>query len=116
MAEGGKLDGPFNLAAASWRRGEGERSNKETRVVAVADSDFASNQYLYFRANRNLVLNCIGWLSREASLVSLRRGALADQQLDVGPEDKPAMVLAAYTAPLVVCIVGIVVYVRRRSL
>jgi hypothetical protein len=116
MADGVSVDGPFNLAAASWRRGEAEQSNKETRVVAIADSDFASNQYLYFRANRNLALNCIGWLSREASLVSLRRGTLADQQLDVGPGDKPAMILAAYTAPLLVCILGIVVYVRRRSL
>jgi hypothetical protein len=116
MNEGVSVDGPFNLAAASWRRGEGDQSGKETRIVAVADSDFASNQYLYFVANRNLVLNCIGWLSREASLVSLRRGALADQQLNIGPEDKPRMVLAAYAAPLLVCLSGIIVYIRRRSL
>jgi hypothetical protein len=116
MSEGVSVDGPFTLAAASWRRGEGEQSHKETRIVAVADSDFASNQYLYFVANRNLILNCIGWLSREASLVSLRRGALADQQLEVDSEDKPGLVLAAYAAPFLVCVVGIVVYFRRRSL
>jgi hypothetical protein len=116
LVDGARVDGPFNLGAASWRRGEGEQEMSETRVVAFGDSDFASNQYLYFRANRNLVLNCIGWLSREANLVSLRRGALADQQLNITPQDKRAMILAAYAAPFLVAMTGVVVYFRRRRL
>ena len=110
------VDGPFDLAAASWRREAGEGLDRETRIVIVGDSDFASNQYLYYRANRNFLLNSLGWLSREASLVSIRRESLGDQTLDVTLADRSAIVAAAYAAPVLMVLLGTVAFLRRRGL
>jgi hypothetical protein len=116
VVDGTVIDGPFDLAAVSWRRDADHNADKETRIVAVGDSNFADNQYLHFRANRNFVLNCLGWLSRETNLVSVRRASLADQELDVGPEDRGKLLLVAYTVPFLICVAGIVVWFRRRGL
>lgn len=116
MSDGSSQDGPFDLAAASWKREPGQGLEHETRVVIVGDSDFASNQYLYYRANRNFLLNALGWLSREASLVSIRRESLGDQTLDISMADRSMLVASAYTAPALLVLVGTVVYLRRRGL
>ena len=109
-------DGPFDLAAASWRREPSGEMERETRAIVVGDSDFATNQYLYFRANRDFLLNCLGWLSRESGLVAVRRPAAADQVLDVEHEDRAVLYATAYSAPAVVVLLGTLIFLRRRSL
>ena len=116
VVDGATHDGPFDLAAASWRREAGSEVDLETRAIVVGDSDFATNQYLYFRANRNFLLNCLGWLSREAGLVSVRKPAAADQVLSVEQEDRGMLYAAAYSMPALVVLLGTVVFLRRRSL
>ena len=44
----------------------------ETRVVAIGDSDFASNAALGVQGNRNLFLNTINWLVQQENLISIR--------------------------------------------
>jgi hypothetical protein len=114
--DGVMVDGPFDLAAASWRRGASGDVERETRAIVVGDSDFATNQNLYFRANRNFVLNCLGWLSRESGLVSVRRAPAAAQVVDVEYEDRGMLYAAAYGAPALVVLLGTVIFFRRRSL
>ena len=72
----GDVQGPVSLAVAmsapvggSTPPAPGETPDQpepETRIVAIGDSDFASNNYLGFAGNRNLFLNALvaGWRSR----------------------------------------------------
>jgi ABC-type uncharacterized transport system involved in gliding motility auxiliary subunit len=116
IVDGERVAGPFALAAASWRREPGQGVEKETRVVIVGDTDFITNQFLYFRSNRNLFLNCVGWLSREESLVSIRRPPLAEQVIELESGDRNWMLLAAYGLPALVFVVQLAVWIRRRRL
>ncbi len=112
--DGSRRQGPFAVAVASWRREE--ETGRETRVILVGDSDFATNQYLAYGANRNFLLNCLGWLSREQALVTLRREPLANQQLELAPGDGVRLLLAAYGAPLAVALAGVAMFFARRRL
>lgn len=114
--DGTRRQGPFALAAASWRRIEGSSLERETRVVLVGDTSFATNLYLPKHANRNFFLNCVGWLAREQALVAVRRQVLAGQQIHLGPGDGSRIVLATLAAPLLVTFAGIAVMVTRRAL
>ncbi len=114
--DGTRRQGPFALAAASWRRIEGAPLERETRVVVVGDTSFATNLYFPRHANRNFFLNCVGWLAREQALVAVRRQVLEGQQILLGPGDASRIVLATLAAPALMTLVGIVVMVRRRLL
>jgi hypothetical protein len=113
--DGTRSQGPFPVAVASWVNPEVEEAQK-TRIVLVGDSDFATNHYLAANANMNFFLNCLGWLSREKGLVSIRRQILADQTLDIGFEHTRLVLLASFGMPALVLLTGIVVFVRRRRL
>jgi ABC-type uncharacterized transport system involved in gliding motility auxiliary subunit len=87
-AEGEK---PAASEEAPAAEGEGEKpgETKETekpkppegRVVAVGDSDFASNTLLGFEGNRDLFLNMVAWLAQDTDLISIRPKEPEDQRL-----------------------------------
>ena len=76
--------GPINLAVAITVKTTPEATPesspapspkppaKEGRVVAVGDSQFASNSLLTFQANQDLFLNMISWLAQDSDLISIR--------------------------------------------
>lgn len=115
-ASGARRQGPFATVVASWKRLEGRGIGGETRVVLVGDSDFATNLRLPVAANRNFFLNCVGWLSREQNLVSVRRVALKGQNIELRPGDASLLLVVVLVAPFLVVLVGILVGLRRRSL
>lgn len=112
--DGTRRQGPFAVGAAVWVKDD-VSTEAQTRVVLIGDSDFASNQYLR-GANLNFFLNCVGWLTREDALVSVRRGSLEDQSLALGPADQPMVVVLVFAIPAVVCVAGVLVFLRRRGL
>ena len=112
-AEGKRSQGPFDLGAAAW---EDLGGGKETRVVLIGDADFPSNAYQAVAANRNLFLNCIGWLSRAEGRVSIRTQPLGGQTVELGAMGVRGIFLVLFGAPLLVVLVGVVVFLRRRGL
>ena len=44
----------------------------ETRIVAIGDSDFATNGDLGIPGNRDLFLNIVNWLAQQENLISIR--------------------------------------------
>ncbi len=111
-----RIQGPFDVAVASWKRQSGGQLETETRIVLVGDSDFATNAYLVAVANRNFFLNCLGWLSREQGLVSIRRQPLEGQQLELRRGDRWVVMCAVFGSPVLIILAGVVVFVRRRRL
>ncbi|MCS7193213.1 MAG: GldG family protein, partial [Armatimonadetes bacterium] len=66
--------GPFILAAAVEKNVTGK---KKMRVVVIADSDFATNQFIRNLLNGAFAANCIHWLAEE------------DVLIDIPPKDEP---------------------------
>ena len=59
----------------------GPRRKPETRVVAVGDSDFASNCAIGISGNRDLFVNSLNWLSQQENLIAVRPREPEDRRL-----------------------------------
>jgi ABC-type uncharacterized transport system involved in gliding motility auxiliary subunit len=92
-AEGDKA-GPVTIGAAvsapataappaDPAKPEPDAPKPETRVVVLGDSDFASNAYLGFAGNRDLLMNMVGWLSQQENLISIRPKEADDRRITV---------------------------------
>src|SRR5688572_22354428 len=69
--EKGDKQGPISIAVAASAPAQGDAAAKkpddgekaETRVVAIGDSDFATNAALGIQGNRDLFMNTVNWLA-----------------------------------------------------
>ncbi len=86
-----------------------------TRIIAIGDSDFATNQYFYSLGNSDLFLNSVNWLSEEETLISIRPKP-AGIRLIVLTQLEFRYILWSSIAllPLVLVVVGGIVWWRRR--
>ncbi len=77
--EGEDTKGPISLGvAASKKAGE-----KESRLVVIGDSDFASNRYFGAQGNGDLFFNCINWLAQDEELISIRPKSPANRRVNL---------------------------------
>lgn len=88
-----------------------------TRIVALGDSDFASNQFIEMLGNGDLALNMVNELANDQIMIASRErynqagGAafyVSDQQA------RRAFIMAGVFEPLALFLIGIVVFARRR--
>ena len=109
----GEESGPFILAAAVEKS---VTDKKKMRVVVLADSDFASNQFIRNLLNGAFAANCIHWLAEE------------DVLIDIPPKDEPPQTLfltrqqtvftfvwSVIVLPLAILISGLIAWWTRRS-
>jgi hypothetical protein len=47
-------------------------TNRPGRMVVIGNSEFVNNANVKLAANRDLILNAIGWLAREEGLIQIR--------------------------------------------
>lgn len=114
LPDGTREQGPFDLAAVSWKRLSGsEGSEKEIRVALFGDVDFVLNAYLAAGANRNLFLNTVGWLAQARGLVTIRRQPLEGQTISLSASDDRIARIATFATPVLVLLLGTAVLVRR---
>src|SRR5262249_38667639 len=71
---------------------EGEQK-KEGRFVAMGTSSAASNSYLGFQGNRDLVMNMVNWLSADEDLISIRAKPPDSQQLSLNQKQMQTIFL-----------------------
>jgi hypothetical protein len=111
---GRDLRGPFPVAAArEWPAEPGPGA----RAIVVGDVDFASNGFLEFLSNRDMVLNAVGWLAGDEDLIALRprRMEMGRQQLFLSAaQARAALVLAVGVLPGASAAIGIAIWLRRR--
>jgi len=101
--------GPLSVAVAA-------ESEAKTRIVAVGDADFASNQFFSNTSGGEFFLGIMGWLTMEGDLISIRpidprtrslRSMTASEQILV-------QLVSVFLIPLMISMVGIAVWWRRR--
>jgi len=81
------------------------------------DSDFAANRYYNTSGNGNFFLNTVNWLTEEADLISIQPRTSSPRTIQLGPsQGRLLFFVSVILLPLGVLILGIFVWLRRRSL
>jgi ABC-type uncharacterized transport system involved in gliding motility auxiliary subunit len=89
----------------------------EGRLAVFGDSDFVTNRYFNLSGNANLFLNTLSWLAEEADLISIQPKTSEPRTIQLTPSQGRLIFFGSIIIlPLAVLILGISVWVRRRSL
>ena len=85
------------------------------RIIAIGDSDFASNSLLFASGNRDVFLNSINWLVGDEPLASIRPRAQVQRFLNPTDTERKFIRWSGYLLlPALMAITGGVVWWRRR--
>lgn len=107
----------FNLAVQiQGKYGKGE---KEFNMVVFSDADFLSNILLYQNLNRDLALNSVAALVKEADLISVSAKEPGPTKILVSPPEfnqffKFVVAGVFFPIPVALMVVSIVLWLRRR--
>jgi ABC-type uncharacterized transport system involved in gliding motility auxiliary subunit len=111
------LAGPINVAVAVSGKKKESKATRETRIVVFGSSQFANNNYARFGSNQDLFLNSVSWAVEDESLISIRA-----KEEDVGKielsqtQGLSIFWVTVIVVPLIISIMGIVIWVRRKKL
>jgi ABC-type uncharacterized transport system involved in gliding motility auxiliary subunit len=111
---------PVAVAIGAFRkftpRAGDTRVGREARAVLVGDADFLNDAHFDQVANRELALNVVRWLTGEELLIR-REGERrqAREAMMVSPAQMNLVIALALGAPIVVFLVGWIVWLTRRS-
>jgi ABC-type uncharacterized transport system involved in gliding motility auxiliary subunit len=87
----------------------------EARLVAVGDSDFASNAYLGIEGNRDLFMNMVSWLAQQEGLISIRPRDASDRRITLTASQTTSIFwLSIVVLPAAVLSAGVYAWWRRR--
>jgi ABC-type uncharacterized transport system involved in gliding motility auxiliary subunit len=105
--------GPFALAVAGTY--DTGKPNSQGRFVVVGNSIWASNYFLRFNGNANLLLNMLNWLSSDEDLISIRPKEPEDRRINLTRAQFLTLrTVSQFILPLIVILGGVMVWWRRR--
>jgi ABC-type uncharacterized transport system involved in gliding motility auxiliary subunit len=122
----GDVQGPVSLAVAVSAPvggtppppAPGETANPskpETRIVAIGDSDFATNGDLGIGGNRDLFLNVVNWLAQQENLISVRPRDPQERRITLsGGQDRFIFWMTVLVIPGLILLAGVQTWWRRR--
>ena len=85
------------------------------RIIAIGDSDFASNSLLFASGNRDVFLNSVNWLVGDEPLANIRPRAQVQRFLNPTDTERKFIRWSGYLLlPALMAITGGVVWWRRR--
>ena len=106
---------PADPPASDASKEQNQPPPPETRVVAIGDSDFASNAVLGIPGNPDLFMNAVGWLAQQENLISIRPREAADRRVTLtASQITGVMALSIFLIPGAVFGAGVYSWWRRR--
>jgi len=115
---GRDVNGPIPVAVeVTEPAAKGGDEGARTRILAFGDSDFASNRFLDYLGNKDLLVNAVNWLAREDALMGNRpqQKTPGKNQFFISQADAEKVFRAAVLwQPGLFLLVGVLVMVRRR--
>lgn len=116
MAVVSVLDHEDQSAGGDVPEEKDEESKIQTRIVAVGDSDFASNRFLEIGGGHaDLFLNMVSWLVQDEDLIAVRPRDPTDRKVTLTDRDASLLFWASVILlPLATLVFGIGVWWRRR--
>jgi len=105
--------GPLTLGAAgTFTTG---KENSQGRFVVFGSSNWAANRFIDFNGNDDLASNTVNWLSSDEDLISIRPKAPEDRRITMTARQLSwVRATSQFALPLVVVIVGVGVWWKRR--
>jgi ABC-2 type transport system permease protein len=110
------VHGPLVVAAAAELPPRGA-ARKGARLVVIGDVDVATNRFVEFMANRQLLQGAIAWLVGEEDLIALRpeRQQTGSKQLFLSAgQANTALLLGVVVVPGASLLIACALYLRRR--
>jgi ABC-type uncharacterized transport system involved in gliding motility auxiliary subunit len=103
--------GPLTIGLSGSKRTDG----KDSRVVLIGDSDFASNQWVGMQHNGDLFFNAIDWLAQDEDLISIRPKDQTDRHLTLTESQVNGLRwVDLIFVPGIVIFAGIAIWWKRR--
>jgi ABC-type uncharacterized transport system involved in gliding motility auxiliary subunit len=94
----------------------GTRITGKGRLVVFGDADFASNKYFNTSGNADFITNTINYLVGRGDLITIKKKHRDIESLMLNREQGMVIFwVPVVFIPLLILIIGIIVYVRRRS-
>jgi ABC-type uncharacterized transport system involved in gliding motility auxiliary subunit len=94
-----------------------DTDEKEARLAVIGDSDFVKNRYFGLSGNGNFFLNVANWLTEEADLIAIQPKTQSPRTIQLTPSQGRLLLLVSIVVlPLAMLLLGVSVWVRRRSL
>ena len=92
------------------------RESAKNRILLFGNSTFAMNNYIKFSSNMTFFLNSLSWVVGEDRLVSFNLPIIQSEQIFISENQLGAVFyFSVIFAPLILIIVSITVYRRRRG-
>jgi ABC-type uncharacterized transport system involved in gliding motility auxiliary subunit len=116
--QSGDLTGPFNIAVAVTDKANNPKIN-DTKIVVVANSTFLSAQAISLsnNANLNFFMNSVNWVQGTKNNLSIRPKNIDDYTIQVSALGK--LITSTFVLiiiPLIILVIGIIVWIKRRKL
>jgi hypothetical protein len=87
----------------------------ETRIVAIGDSDFATNGAIRAGGNQDLFLNTLNWLAQQENLIAIRPKDPEDRRVTLtADQERRIFYLTVLIVPALVLLAGVQTWWRRR--
>ncbi|HZP34690.1 MAG TPA: Gldg family protein [Candidatus Acidoferrales bacterium] len=107
--------GPLSLGVAAERKSGSGAASKDSRLVVIGNSAFATNQWAGLQRNGDLFVNTINWLAQDEDLISVRPKNPTNRRVILTETQQRELVLASlFFLPGLVLISGAVIWFKRR--
>ena len=107
--------GPLSLGVAAERKSSPGDAGKDSRLVVIGNSNFASNRWGGLQRNGDLFLNTIDWLSQDEDLISIRPKSVTNRGLALTEAQQRMLTwVSLFILPGFVVLCGGLIWWKRR--